>query len=83
MEKFYLLQTAQSLIDQCVLELYKKYQTENTNNEGGLNSRQRKGQYSQLMSGVKILKFKNQEAYLYGETQLIYFSDVRESLKTN
>ena len=35
------------------------------------------------MNGVKILKFKNQEAYLYGETQLIYFSDVRESLKAN
>lgn len=33
-------------------------------------------------SGTKILKFKNQEAYLYGDTQLIYFSDIREHLKT-
>lgn len=28
-----------------------------------------------------MLKFKNQEAYVYGETQLIYFSDIREHLK--
>ena len=27
------------------------------------------------------MKFKNQEAYVYGETQLIYFSDIREHLK--
>jgi hypothetical protein len=34
-----------------------------------------------LLGGVKVLKFKNQEAYVYGETQLIYFSDIREHLK--
>ena len=28
-----------------------------------------------------ILKFKNEEAYVYGETQLIYFSDIRECIK--
>jgi hypothetical protein len=37
----------------------------------------------QLFSGVKVLKFKNQEAYVYGETQLIYFSDIREHIKDN
>lgn len=31
---------------------------------------------------MKILKFKNAEAYVYGETQLIYFSDIREHMKT-
>lgn len=34
-----------------------------------------------MLGGVKVLKFKNQEAYVYGETQLIYFSDIREHLK--
>ena len=36
-----------------------------------------------MFEGVRILKFKNQEAYLYGETQLIYFSDIRECIKNN
>jgi len=27
------------------------------------------------------MKFKNQEAYVYGDTQLIYFSDIRECIK--
>lgn len=43
----------------------------------GENTRQK------LLSGVKVLKFKNQEAYVYGETQLIYFSDIREHLKND
>ena len=30
-----------------------------------------------------MLKFKNQEAYVYGDTQLIYFSDIRECIKNN
>ena len=38
---------------------------------------------SNLFKGVKVLKFKTQEAYVYGETQLIYFSDVREHMKMN
>lgn len=37
----------------------------------------------QLFSGMKVLKFRNQEAYIYGETQMIYFSDIREHIKSN
>ena len=28
------------------------------------------------------MKFKSEEAFVYGETQLIYFSDIREHMKT-
>lgn len=38
---------------------------------------------SDIFKGVKVLKFKNQEAYVYGDTQLIYFSDIREQMKMN
>jgi hypothetical protein len=82
MEKFYLLQTAQSLIDQTIQELYKKYQTDNLGRDRSYEGGKQR-QKHHIDSDEKILKFKNQEAYLYGETQLIYFSDVRESLKTN
>lgn len=34
-----------------------------------------------LLSGVKVLKFRTEEAYVYGDTQLIYFSDVRDCIK--
>ena len=37
----------------------------------------------QLFSGMQVLKFRNQEAYIYGETQMIYFSDIREHIKSN
>lgn len=33
------------------------------------------------LENCKVLKFKNEEAYVYGDTQLIYFSDVRECIK--
>ena len=35
-------------------------------------------QANDLLEKTRILKFKNEEAYLYGDTQLIYFTDIRE-----
>lgn len=83
LEKFYLLQSAQSLIDVTIKELLKKYQAETQNGEAIKAKRGEIDQrHKEALQGTKILKFKNQEAYLYGDTQLIYFSDVREHLKT-
>jgi hypothetical protein len=52
-------------------------------NKGAGQVQQNKFMMSNLFKGVKVLKFKTQEAYVYGETQLIYFSDVREHMKMN
>jgi hypothetical protein len=94
-EQFYLLKTAQSLIDHAVEEMYNKYYGDlfegkdqmigrfGGRNEGNINHKADKYAQKQLFDGVKILKFKNQEAYVYGDTQLIYFSDIRECIKNN
>jgi len=50
-------------------------------NQGAGPSQSHKLILADLFKGVKVLKFKNEEAYVYGETQLIYFSDVREHMK--
>ena len=51
------------------------------NNRWGAKNPQAQSRKQNLIPGVKILKFKNEEAYVYGETQLIYFSDIREHMK--
>lgn len=94
-ENFYLLKTAQSLIDHAVEEMYRKYYSEffelkeqmigrwGGRSDGGVSSKADRYAQQQLFDGIKVLKFKNQEAYVYGDTQLIYFSDIRECIKNN
>lgn len=50
-------------------------------NDANVTSKADRFAQSQLFDGIKVLKFKNQEAYVYGDTQLIYFSDIRECIK--
>ena len=88
---FYLLKTAQSLIEYSVEELHKDYLGETLQYRNKMDRSNGKKRFStledqesrKLFTGIKLLKFKNQEAYVYGDIQLIYFSDIREHMKNN
>ena len=93
---FYLLKTAKTLIDEAterVHDLLMAREGQNsTKHHFGMTRNafksvhsdgtfHRRIHHSILMEGVKVLKFRNEEAYVYGDTQLIYFSDVRDCIK--
>ena len=64
-----LLTTADKLIKMCEKKVEK-------------NQKNYKAQFSQSNNRKQILKFKNKDSYLYGETQLIYFVEIRQFLRS-
>ena len=64
-----LLTTADKLIKMCEKKVEK-------------NQKNNRVQFSQNSSRKQILKFKNKDSYLYGETQLIYFVEIRQFLRS-